>query len=497
MRRKDGVVRADVGGPIRRPARRLVPVEEIAMECRIFTREDQMAFAELSGDCNPAHVDAVYARRLVFGAPVVHGIHALLWGMDCLFKNRAEPVEIRALQASFPKPIRLGEEVGVWVNEAAGERIRFELRCGHSVATSVDMETGPSPRRDLGGLNGAFPPCVPPRVLADEELPGCSGSLELHLNAAAAAALFPHLARCLWPLQFAAVLATTRLVGVFCPGLHSIYSGLVLRKSDSDAGSALTYAVMEGPRRFGQISMGISAPGLAGTIKAFRRPEPQRQAECRILKDQVRRNEFAGQRALIIGGSRGLGEVAAKLLALGGAAVKISYCQGKEDAGRIVADIVAGGGDAAAFRFDALKPETDFGVLEWAPTHLYYFATPYIVPGLKGAFSPPLFDRFCDFYVGGFMAAVNAFRPAGLEKIFYPSTAMIDELPANLGEYAAAKAAGETLCAFLGKTGALKVHKPRLPRLSTDQTASVMPLARLDPVPVLLRELRAFRDLPD
>ena len=334
-------------------------------------------------------------------------------------------------------------------------------------------------------------------LLTDEELPGCSGSLELYLNAAAAADLFPHLARCLWPLQFAAVLATTRLVGVFCPGLHSIYSELVLRKSDLAAGSALKYAVRAGARRFGQISMEISAPGLAGAIKAFRRPEPQQQAACRILKDQVRRNEFAGQRALIIGGSRGLGEVAAKLLALGGAAVKISYCQGKEDADRIVADIVAGGGNAAAFRFDALKPETDSGLLEWAPTHLYYFATPFIAPGVKGAFSPSLFGRFCDFYVGGFMAAVNAFRPAGLARIFYPSTVMIDELPANLGEYAAAKAAGETLCAFLGKTSALKVHKPRLPRLSTDQTASIMPLARLDPVPVLLAELRAFRDLPD
>ena len=467
------------------------------MECRIFTHKDQMAFAELSGDFNPSHVDAVFARRLLFGSQVVHGIHSLLWGMDCVFKNCAEPVEIRSLQATFPKPIRMGEEVGLFVNEADGKRFRFELRCGKSVATSVDVETRPSPRWEVGGLNGAFPPNVPPRMLADEELQGCSGSLELYLNAAAAVDLFPHLARCLLPLQFATVLATTRLVGVFCPGLHSIYSELVLRESDSNAGPTLKYAVTEGPRRFGQIFLGISAPGLAGAIRAFRRPEPQQQADCQGLRDQVRPHEFAGQRALIIGGARGLGEVAAKLLALGGATVKISYCLGKEDAGRILDDIVASGGVADAFRFDALKPQTDLSVRDWSPTHLYYFATPHIVPGIKGAFSTELFDRFCGYYVAGFINTVNLFRPAGLRKVFYPSTVMIDELPANLGEYAAAKAAGETLCSFLAKTSALKVHKPRLPKLATDQTASIMPLARQDPVPILLKELRAFRDLLD
>lgn len=467
------------------------------MECRIFTHKDQMAFAELSGDFNPSHVDAVYARRLVFGAPVVHGIHALLWGMDCVLGNRGEPVDIRSLKATFPKPIRVGEEVGVCLAASDGTRIRFELCCGNSSAASVDVEVGPSLHRGGGGLNGGFPPSVMPRILADEELRGCSGSLELYLNPAAAAGMFPCLARCLSPMSFATVLATTRLVGVFCPGLHSIYSELVLRGGESVAGPALKYAVMAGQRRFGQVSMEISAPGLAGVIKAFRRPEPQPQADCRTLKDHVRPCEFDGQRALIIGGSRGLGEVAAKLLSLGGAAVKISYCQGKEDAARIVEDIVSSGGVADAFHFDAVNPEMEASVPEWAPSHLYYFATPFIVPGIKGAFSPKLFERFCGFYVGGFIAAVNACRSPGLKRIFYPSTAMIDELPANLGEYAAAKAAGETLCAFLEKTGALKVHRPRLPRLSTDQTSSIMPLARQDPVPVLLRELRVFRDLPE
>jgi len=49
---------------------------------RAFSLEDQLAFAALSGDFNPIHVDPLLARRLLFGAPVVHGVHLLLWGLE-------------------------------------------------------------------------------------------------------------------------------------------------------------------------------------------------------------------------------------------------------------------------------------------------------------------------------------------------------------------------------------------------------------------------------
>ena len=45
---------------------------------RVFTMDDQRAFARLSGDCNPLHVDAVRARRLLFGGPVIHSFTAAM-----------------------------------------------------------------------------------------------------------------------------------------------------------------------------------------------------------------------------------------------------------------------------------------------------------------------------------------------------------------------------------------------------------------------------------
>lgn len=71
---------------------------------RAFTNEDVLAFAALSGDYSPLHVDPIYAQGTEFGAQVVHGIllaslfsqlvgmqvpgkHALYLGQDLTFRR--------------------------------------------------------------------------------------------------------------------------------------------------------------------------------------------------------------------------------------------------------------------------------------------------------------------------------------------------------------------------------------------------------------------------
>lgn len=286
----------------------------------------------------------------------------------------------------------------------------------------------------------------------------------------------------------------TRLVGVKCPGLHSVFSELKLAADDTDNRQKITYAVTEFEERYGLVLMAVTAPGLAGTIKAFVRPQPQAQTAFADLKQLVSPGLFAGQRALIVGGSRGLGEVTAKLLAAGGAQVQLTYCTGKSDAQKIVDEITGAGGQAGLCEWDVLQPRNNWSGLT-SSTHLYYFASPHISGSEKTGFSSALFGTFCNYYVNGFAATAEGLQKIGLRNVFYPSTVFIDEMPANFLEYAMAKNAGEVLCQALGKKyPAMYFYYPRLPKMATDQTVGFHPVQNPAPAPILLAALQNFND---
>lgn len=467
------------------------------MKHRTFKIEDQISFAKLSGDYNPLHVDVLAARRLLFGSLAVHGIHALLWALDCCLDDIKDNVELLSIKATFPKPIKVGEEVSLLLIHKEDGRYKVKLENDGSTVTRLEFEIGKSKKTNFDSLKKCFPPKKQSRVLSNAEIENESGSLNLCLNIENATAMFPNLLRCVSPLQIAAIISTSRLVGVECPGLHSIYAALELFKTKSSINKSLNYEVTKVDGR-GLVFIKINMLEMVGVIKAFLRPPPKKQEDYISLKEQVKNNEFAGQRALIIGGSRGLGEVATKLLAGGGADVKITYHQGMKDAHRIVDDIISNGGVADSFHFDVLIPKietSNISINNWVPTHLYYFATPFISTS-KENFSSQLFYKFCDYYVIGFINTVNLISKLGTKRIFNPSTIFIDELPVNLGEYAVAKHANEFLCTFIEKTNKeMIIYKPRLPRMATDQTVSIMPITSQNPATVLIKELRAFRDI--
>jgi acyl dehydratase len=475
-------------------------LKESKMKNRIFTSKDQISFAELSGDYNPLHVDAIHARRLLFGSQIVHGIHSLLWALDFCLENISDNVELCSIKASFSKPIELEQEVSISLANEEDKRFKINLLRGKTIVSKMEFELGKPIHSNLDLPEPCFPKKLKPRVmLNDEKIEADSGSLDLCLNVQAAKKMFPNLIRCVTPMQIAVILGTTRLVGVICPGLHSVYSKLELSSTTLEGNKTLNYEVTKFDKRFNLVNMKVIAPKMVGTITAFRRPEPQSQANSLTLKKQVSDKEFADQRAIIIGGSRGLGEVAAKLLSAGDADVKITYQQGKEDAFRIVDDIVSNGGIADSFHFDILNPQKDLlddQINNWPPTHLYFFATPFVFSGDKGKFSPKLFNKFCEYYVSGFINTVNIFSDFGIRFFFYPSSVAIDEVPANMGEYTAAKYASEMLCTFLEKSNRkMSFYKPRFPRVATDQTASIMPVTNQDPVPIMLKELRLFHNV--
>jgi hypothetical protein len=463
------------------------------MQHRIFTLADQIAFAELSGDNNPLHVNPVVARRTLFGQPIVHGVHSLMWALDRWLEGRSESVRLQRLQVVFSKPIGLDQEVRCNLVSEEKNRVRIDLLQQNETVVRLLFEWSSSQSFTIAEVSPTSPLQHPPDFLNQQTIQSCAGFLDLYLEPQIARKLFPNLSRLFCPAQSAILLGMTRLVGVKCPGLHSIFSELKLTASDTGDLEKIKYAVSEFDERYGLVLLDVSAPGVTGTIKAFLRPLPQVQTPFSKLKNLVKQGEFAGQRALIVGGSRGLGEVAAKLLAAGGAEVQLTYRVGVADAQKIVDEIIAGGGRASICELDVLRPQPDWIGLT-APTHLYYFASPFISGSGKN-FSAALFNSFCSYFVSGFAGVVESLQRLGLRNVFYPSTVFIDEMSGNFLEYTLAKRAGESLClAFGRKYPGMFLSCPRLPKMATDQTASLQPAQNPDPAPIVLEALRNFKD---
>lgn len=86
---------------------------------RTLTQEDVHAFADLTGDDNPIHVDEEYAKSTRFGKPVVHGV--LLLGIISKVLGRDFPGHgsiAVAISCRFLRPVPVGSEITVEVKVA-------------------------------------------------------------------------------------------------------------------------------------------------------------------------------------------------------------------------------------------------------------------------------------------------------------------------------------------------------------------------------------------
>ena len=83
-----------------------------------------------------------------------------------------------------------------------------------------------------------------------------------------------------------------------------------------------------------------------------------------------------------------------------------------------------------------------------------------------------------------------------LNNYFYPSTKFLSEQTLSMGEYTAAKAAGESLCSLLSKAVVgINIFSPRLPKLATDQTVSLIGQRIDSPDVIMLSQLNQFHKL--
>lgn len=468
---------------------------------RTFDLESQNRFAALSGDYNPAHMDAVAARRTQAGAPIVHGIHSLLWLLEWVCgAGIALPVATQ-LNVQFKRPIYVGDEVEADITSFTAAGLRARIRVSELDVLVVSLVFEEPSIESTGAPHTSDSVVVPPEIPNDldlHDMEGLSGRLLPVPSRLGSDALFPATTRYLGARRVAALVQMSCLVGMVVPGRHSLFAGLQLALTDDAAGSAadgLDFSVRSVEPHFRIVLVDVRGGDLQGFLQTISPAPPIAQAQMAHLRELVSADEFRGSTALVIGGSRGLGEVTAKLLAAGGSRVVITYSTGKSDAEAVATQIHNAGAECATAHYDVRRNASGqlraIGLQEL--THIYYFATPAIFSRKSYTLDLHSFADFNLYYIAGFLDLVRTcmHEHAGNITVFYPSTAAIDTRPAGMTEYAMSKAAAEILCADLQThLPRVRVVSRRLPGLLTDQTSfrAGMPLS--DPVDALLPLVR-------
>lgn len=466
---------------------------------RVFDWGLQEQFAEFSGDRNPMHMDAVAARRTHAGRPVVHGMHAVLWALETLALQGELPPGFLQIKVQFQKLIYVGDVVE-FENErqdSADIRLRLCVDGTPLILIRIALADGVLSEAPELRADEVPPPEWPhePIERSLDQIEHASGWLSVAQDAATSEKRFPALSAVIGPRRVSGLACLSRLVGMVCPGLHSTFFGLTARVAELHvAANAIHFHVVSVHGQFRLVKQEIAGGGWSGTVESIARIPPVAQPSLEELKQIVGSGEFAGTRALIIGGSRGLGELVAKLIAAGGGAVTITYAVGRKDAIEVQRQIRAHGGQCDVKHFDAMLSASEQLVpVDRRTTSIYYFATGPIFVRKTRAYMPELFKEFSRVYLDAFhevCAAVLGNAESQIS-IFYPSSVAVTDHAADMTEYAMAKAAGEMLCADLARADArIRVIVERLPRMLTDQTATTMPVKTASPLDVMLPIVR-------
>lgn len=467
----------------------VAPPDQTELGAKTFGMNDQALFAAWSGDHNPMHVDELAARRLVSGRPVVHGMHTVLEALARWAPRAVWPP--RRMRVEFVRPINVGESV-CFVAHVRSDGLSIEAQVDGQVRTRIDLSVDGDPSAAPLPPPELHLPALPEPLDRDPS----SWASQVHALPATGSAIPSVHAVAAWlgPAATAGLGQLSTLVGMACPGQHSIFSSLSV---DLRAVSEpLRFRLRRHEPRFRLVELDVDGP-WQGRVKAFVRQPPQVQPAMATLTEDWDRSRLAGSCSWVLGGSRGLGELTAKLLAAGGGDVVLTYAVGEADARRVADEInAAGRGRADVAPYVAgLGAAADLCRRLPRPDAVFYFATPRIARERTGVVDSALLGEFIRYYVdepAHLAAALQAQfgapagppdRPIGL---FNPSTVYVEEVPAGLVEYAMAKAASEVMAKDLARRlPGVRMVCTRLPRLPTDQTSGLMQSKAANPVPVM------------
>ena len=462
-----------------------LPDGEVILSTNRFTIEDSIKFASFSGDYNPLHIDPVIARRAITGDAILHGILGAMWCLDTLIA--LTDILPKELKIRFVKPIYLNIDIELRLNESSKEIYLMSEGVKLYVIeyTLGEVDIWPSLDEFDEDIE-RLPPTKSSNILTFLE---CSSreirDFVFQGDSELGSELFPNLYETYGKVLTCEFATISKVVGMEVPGLNSLFLSInvELRNTNSDISF---FAVTNADPRFRLIQMEYCAKSISGTISALCLPISRSGISLALVQKKVFPEIFSGINALIIGGSRGLGEIVAKVLSAGGGNVTLTYNLGFSDAMNLRDEIIASGGGCRIEYLNIYDNSLDSFHFEGF-NQIYYFATPRITKESDLIGSRTEISTYIKFYLNAFEEIVDRIARQDIKvSIFYPSTDFINNPNPGFEGYSETKLQGEVLCQKLSALHGLKIVFPRLPRFDTDQTRGLLESDFVDPIETIL-----------
>ena len=435
---------------------------------KIFTYDEQKKFSELSQDYNPIHLSSSWSRKEYPGKIVVYGIAILFWAIE----SSLHKSQIIKIKARFLQPVFLNEEL-ILVKSIQNKKQILSIFIENTIVTRIELFYG---NKEV--------PIIPkkyqyknalkiPRDLTFEKITIDKGIVEINdNNHSNLNSIFPKSSKYIGKTGLQGFLSISRLVGMYCPGLRSIFSGFDIDIEPNK--DLIRYKVIQTNLNLGFARIKINGLNLRGELQTYFTEDFKiNNCQDNILSSK----KYSNSSALIIGGS-GLGNVAANILLKNGAKVTLTSRSSKNE--YFEKSNFQNYSNFSYFQFDINDPKSIDSLIEnLNPTikSLYYFASPRIFRRRLNNISSDDLNDFLDIYVYKFVQFIEIIL--GSKKfnsdlvIGYPSSVAVSEKLPDQFEYYCAKQIGENACDLLkNKFKKINIEIERLPRLSTRQTNS-------------------------
>src|ERR1700722_10696523 len=145
---------------------------------KTFDSGSVQKFAELSGDINPIHTDAIASRRSLAGARIVYGFYLLLWLLNELAQTTAASESLQALEVQFRNVVYVGERVDARLIESSEKSRRHRLRVGDVIVADIAVTFGnPGPSRTVLARQSTVIDVERARDLSLDQISGLSGAV--------------------------------------------------------------------------------------------------------------------------------------------------------------------------------------------------------------------------------------------------------------------------------------------------------------------------------